>query len=75
MKLLKPDEQTMRRIEQENGLSTQTEFTLVSFTAIGTFFMHIWLHGTAAYGVTEATAVESWENNTENGSNDIWHYC
>jgi len=57
LKLLKPDEQTMRRIEQENALSTQTEFTLVSFTAIGTFF-NAYLAGTA-YGFTKATAVKS----------------
>lgn len=53
----------MRRIEQDNGLPTQTEFALVSFT-IGTF-SYAYLTGTAYTG-NEATAVESWETNTEN---------
>jgi len=56
LNLLKPDEQTMRRIEQDNGLPTQTEFALVSFT-IGTF-SYAYLTGTAYTG-NEATAVES----------------
>ena len=29
--LMKPDEEILRTIEQENGLATQAEFTLVSF--------------------------------------------
>jgi len=28
---MKPDEEILRTIEQENGLATQAEFTLVSF--------------------------------------------